>query len=126
MLIIVLIPFTLFKRIHSSLSIKINMHRLTLGGLGLKILLYFDWVGSRKELREHDAKLRKSCEDTGVEYMGLFGSMNQKWNFVWMFDVKSYDHFMEMTSKIPRSLMMTHYITELLIPVRLPVDDPHL
>jgi hypothetical protein len=86
----------------------------------MKILLYFDWVGTRKELKEHDAKMRQSCKDTGVEYTGLFGSMNQKWNFVWMFDAKSFDHFMEMTRKVPRPPQMTHYITELLIPVRLP------
>ncbi len=92
----------------------------------MKILLYFDWVGSRGELREQDSKVRKSCDATGVQYDGLFGSMNQKWNFVWIFDVKSYDHFMEMTAKIPRPLMMTHYVTEILIPVRLPTDEPHM
>jgi hypothetical protein len=86
----------------------------------MKILLYFDWVGTRKELKEHDIKLRQSCKDTGVEYNGLFGSMNQKWNFVWLFDAKSYDHFMEMTQGVPRPLQMTHYITELLIPIKLP------
>jgi hypothetical protein len=86
----------------------------------MKILLYFDWTGTRKELKEHDIKLRQSCKDTGVEYTGLFGSMNQKWNFVWLFDAKSYDHFMEMTQGVPRPPQMTHYITELLIPIKLP------
>jgi hypothetical protein len=86
----------------------------------MKILLYFDWSGTRKELKEHDTKLQQSCKETGVEYNGFFGSMNQKWNFVWLFDAKSFDHFMEMTRKVPRPPQMTHYITELLIPVKLP------
>jgi len=94
--------------------------------IGMKILLYFDWDGSRKELKEHDKKIQSACEETGVEYLGIHGSMNQKWNYLWMFDAKSYDHFMEMASKVNRPLQMTHYITELLIPVRLPVDTPHL
>jgi len=92
----------------------------------MKILLYFDWIGSRKELREHDAKMQKACKATGVEYMGMHGSMNQKWNYVLLFDAKSYDHFMEMAAKVPRPLVMTHYITELLIPVQLPVEEPHI
>ena len=90
----------------------------------MKILLYFDWSGTRKELVEHDKRMKKSCEETGVIYMGIHGSMNLKWNFVWLFDAKSYDHFMEMTTKVPRPLFMTHYITELLIPVKLPDNNP--
>lgn len=92
----------------------------------MKILLYFDWVGSRKELREHDKRMQNASKEVGVEYMGIHGSMNQKWNFCWLFSAKSYDHFMEMTAKVPRPPQMTHYITELLIPVKLPNDEPSL
>ena len=92
----------------------------------MKILLYFDWMGSRKELKEHDNRIQKSCEETGVQYLGIHGSMNQKWNYCWLFDAHSYDHFMEMTTKVPRPLQMNHYITELLIPVMLPDEYPNL
>ncbi|HIH88407.1 TPA: hypothetical protein HA344_04250 [Candidatus Bathyarchaeota archaeon] len=92
----------------------------------MKILLYFDWVGSRKELREHDKRLQNASKEVGVEYMGIHGSMNQKWNFCWIFSARSYDHFMEMTAKVPRPPQMTHYATELLIPVKLPNDEPSL
>ncbi len=85
----------------------------------MKILLYFDWAGSRKELKDHDEKMRGAAEEVGTEYIGLYGSMNEKWNFVWLFEAKSFDHFMEMGRKVPRPPQMTHYITELLIPVRL-------
>ena len=85
----------------------------------MKILLYFDWVGTRKELKEQDKKMQKSCDETGVEYLGLYGSMNEKWNYVWLFEAKSFDHFLEMSSKVPRPIHMTHYITELLIPINL-------
>jgi hypothetical protein len=92
----------------------------------MKILLYFDWVGSRKELKEHDKRVQMSCEEAGVEYMGIYGSMNQKWNYCWLFDARSYDHLLSMTAKVPRPPQMTHYITELLIPVQLPVEQPSL
>jgi len=85
----------------------------------MKILLYFDWIGTRKELKEHDKKMQKSCIETGVEHEGLYGSMNAKWNYVWVFEANSFDHFLEMSSKVPRPVHMTHYITELLIPSRL-------
>ncbi len=51
--------------------------------------------------------------------MGLYGSMNAKWNYVWVFQANSFDHFLEMSRKVPRPVHMTHYITELLIPARL-------
>jgi len=60
----------------------------------MKILLYFDWAGSRKDLREHDKRMQKAAKEVGVEYMGIHGSMNQKWNYCWLFDARSYDHFM--------------------------------
>jgi hypothetical protein len=56
----------------------------------MKILLYFDWAGSRKELREHDKRMCR--HEVGVEYMGIHGSMNQKRNYCWLFDARSYDH----------------------------------
>jgi hypothetical protein len=85
----------------------------------MKILLYFDWMGTRKELKEHDKKMQKSCHDSGVKYDGLFGSMNEKWNYVWIFDAQGYDHFLEMARNVPRPVNMAHYITELLIPINL-------
>jgi hypothetical protein len=96
------------------------------GRTEMKILLYFDWVGSRKELREQDKRMQKAAKEVGVEYMGIHGSMNQKWNYCWLFDARSFDHFSEMTAKVPRPPQMTHYITELLIPVKLPVDEPNM
>ncbi len=85
----------------------------------VKILLYFDWTSSRKELKKHDMKMQKSCEDTGVGYEGLYGSMNAKWNHVWIFEANSFDHFLEMSRKVMRPVHMVHYITELLIPSKL-------
>ncbi len=92
----------------------------------MKILLYFDWTGSRKELKEHDKRTQKACEETGVHYLGIHGNMNQKWNYCWLFDARSFDHFMEMTAKVSRPPQMTHYITEVLIPVTLPDEHPSL
>jgi hypothetical protein len=83
----------------------------------MKILLYFDWSGPRKEAKEHSEKMQVACRETGVEFLGTYGSMNQKWNYCYVFDAKSYDQFMEMARKVPRPNHMTHYITELLIPI---------
>ena len=92
----------------------------------MKVLLYFDWIGSRKQLKDHDDRIQKAAKEVGVEYIGLHGSMNKKWNFCWIFDVRSYDHFMEMTAKVPMPPQMPHYITELLIPVPLPDNEQSL
>jgi len=62
----------------------------------MKVLLYFDWVGSRKELREHDKRMQNAAKEVGVEYMGLYGTMNQKWNYSWLFEARSYAHLMVM------------------------------
>ena len=48
------------------------------GRTALKILLYFDWVGSRKELKEHDERIQEASKEVGVEYMGIHYSMNLK------------------------------------------------
>ena len=81
----------------------------------MKILLYFDWMGSRKEVKDWVAKIIKACEETGIEYLGLYGTMNQKWHYAAMFDANNYDEFLRMARKVPRPKNMTHYITELLI-----------
>lgn len=81
----------------------------------MKVLLYFDWAGSRKDLKEWNEKIIVACEETEVSYDGLFGSMNKKWNHVAMFEANSYDEFLKMASMVPKRPMMTHYITELLL-----------
>jgi len=86
----------------------------------MKVLLYFDWMnGTRKELKAWENKIKVSTEETDVEYMGLYGSMNKKWKYCAMFSAESYDHFLKMTWKVPRPKYMTHYITELLLPSRI-------
>ena len=84
----------------------------------MKILLYFYWMGSRKEVKGWATKIMKACEETGVEYFGLYGTMNQKWHYTAMFDATSYDEFLKMAWKVPRPQYMTHYIHELLIEIR--------
>ena len=85
----------------------------------MKILLYFDWVGTRKEVAEHNNKMQVACNETGVQYLGIYGAMSQKWNYVYLFDARNYDHFMEMSAKVPRPQHMTHDITEILLPIRI-------
>ncbi len=78
------------------------------------ILLYFDWTGSRKELKEWNDRIVESCKNSGVKYNGLYGPHNEKWNFVSMFETESYDKFLEMGRKVIRSPSMPHHIAKIL------------
>jgi len=80
------------------------------------ILLYFDWAGSRAELREYNERIREACEETGIKFLGLHGPMNVKWNWVNIFETEGYDQFLEMARKVRRHPKMTHHVTETLIP----------
>lgn len=79
------------------------------------ILLYFDWCGSRKELKEWVSRITEACKETDVEFTGLYGSMNKKWNHVGVFETDSYDEFLRMGKLVKRPSCMSHYITELLL-----------
>lgn len=85
----------------------------------MMVLLYFDWVGSSKELKAWEAKIKESCEKTGVEYMGLYGSMNEKWNFVSILKAEAYGDFLAMGKKVVRHQKMPHNIAEILLPQNL-------
>jgi hypothetical protein len=82
-------------------------------------LLYFDWNGGKRELAEWNSRIKESSEVEGVKYMGLYGSLNEKWNHVSMFETESFDSFLGMVRKVGRPPQMTHYITEILMPQKL-------
>ena len=79
------------------------------------ILLYFDWAGTKAELKEYCEKIVSACENTEVQLMGLYGPMNVKWNYVGMFETDSYDRFLKMGRQVTRHPKMPHHITEILI-----------
>ena len=83
------------------------------------ILLYFDWVGCSKALKEWETKIKEACAETGVEYKGLYGSMNEKWNYVSIFEAEAYENFLAMGKKVARPRKMPHNITEVLLPQNL-------
>jgi len=82
----------------------------------LIVLLYFDWVGSVTELKELNEKIKTVCDQGGVRYLGLYGPMNQKWNYVWMFDARTYEEFGNAARQVHRHVKMPHHIAEILIP----------
>jgi hypothetical protein len=82
----------------------------------MMILLYFDWVGCSKELKEWETKIKEACVKTGVEYKGLYGSMNEKWNYVGIFETEAYGNFLAMGKNVVRHQKMPHNITEVLLP----------
>jgi hypothetical protein len=85
----------------------------------LIIILYFDWTGSRKDLGEWVDKIKKSCEEEDIEYMGVYGPMNVKWNYAAMFKCDSVDKFRVMARKVPRPSYMPHYINEILFQINI-------
>jgi len=80
------------------------------------VLLYFDWTGSWNELKDFNEKIRESCEQTDVVYKGLFGPMNVKWNFVWIFEAGSYEEFLDMAKHTYRHPKMPYHVAEILMP----------
>jgi hypothetical protein len=88
-------------------------------GPGMLIFLYFDWLGSSKELKEWEIKIREACLNTDVEYKGLYGSLNEKWNYVSIFEAEAYETFITMEKKVVRPQKMSHNIVEVLLPQNL-------
>ena len=80
------------------------------------IFLYFDWLGSSTELKEWEIKITEACVNTDVEYNGLFSSMNEKWNYVSIFETEVYGNFLAMGKKVPRPPLMPHNIVEVFLP----------
>lgn len=80
------------------------------------VLLYFDWTGTTRELKSWEDKIKESCQKTGVEYKGLYGSFSEKWNFVSIFKAETFDNFLEMGKHVVRHPKMPHHIAEVLMP----------
>ena len=80
------------------------------------VLLYFDWTGTTRELKSWEDKIKESCQKTGVEYKGLYGSFSEKWNFVSIFKAETFDNFLEMGKYVVRHPRMPHHIAEVLMP----------
>jgi hypothetical protein len=90
----------------------------------LIILLYFDWNGSTKELKSWENKIKESCQKTDVDYKGLFGSFNEKWNFVSIFKTETFERFLDMGRHVVRHPRMTHHIAEILMPQNFTDESP--
>lgn len=88
------------------------------------VLLYFDWTGTTLELRAWENKIRESSEKTGVDYKGLYGSFNEKWNFVSIFKAETFDNFLEMGRHVVRHPKMPHHTVEILIPQNFSDEAP--
>ena len=88
------------------------------------ILLYFDWTGTTRELKAWTEKINESCQKTGVEHKGLYGSFSEKWNFVCIFKAETFENFLEMGKYVVRHPRMPHHIAEILMPQNFEEDTP--
>ncbi len=85
----------------------------------LIILIYFDWFGNRTEFKEYNEKIKQACEKFGVRYLGLYGPMSVKWNYVSIFEADSFDGFLEMGRQVTPHPKMPHHIAEILLPQKI-------
>ena len=51
--------------------------------------------------------------------MGLYSSMNEKWNYVSIFETEAYGNFLAMGKKVVRPQEMPYNIAEVLLPALL-------
>lgn len=86
------------------------------------IEICFQWETITEGLREHYEIVKKTCEEEdGVEFMGLFGPLNERWNWVYMFKAESFDRLREVSGKWDeryggRPKQATNVIWKILIP----------
>lgn len=64
------------------------------------IQICFQWETVTEGLKEGYEIVKKTCEEEdGVEFMGLFSPYNERWNWVYMFKVDSWERFREADDK---------------------------
>jgi len=86
------------------------------------ILWYFNWrtapgEDKRKGLKEIYEKVKKAFEKTDVKFLGPYGPLNERWNYVWMFEAESFDKYMEVRMKLgPAPKEITNHVHKLLFP----------
>jgi len=83
------------------------------------VLLYFDWFGAAKELKELEEKVKAICAEVdGVDYKGRYAPDSRKFHFVYVFEVVSYDKLLEVLTgpeMPPRDYKkLTHGVFEIL------------
>jgi len=81
----------------------------------LIILICFDWLGNRTELKGYSTRIKQSCKKFNIPFLGSYGSMKAKWDYVSVFESNSFDEFLEMGRKVTRHSKMSHHMVEILL-----------
>ena len=64
------------------------------------VQICFQWETITEGLKEHYEIVKNICEEEdGVEFMGLLSPYSERWNWVYMFMVDSWERFWEVRSK---------------------------
>ena len=64
------------------------------------IQVCFQWKGITEGLKEHYELVKKVCaEKEGVKFMGLYGPLNERWNWVYMYKAESWEKYWEADRK---------------------------
>lgn len=84
--------------------------------MSLFIISYFDWEGSREGLMGWVETMRGQCDKHGVDFMGLYGPSQVKFNWAMVFRADSQDHHAKTWREIPIPAEVTHMVLHYLWP----------
>jgi len=91
-------------------------------GKNMIILWYFNWrtapgEDKSKGLKEFYEKVNKAFEKTDIKFLGPYGPLNERWNYVWVFEAESFDKYAEVWMALgstPKEI--TNHVTTMLFP----------
>ena len=87
-------------------------------------LYYFDWKGTKEELKKYCSRYKKACEKHKVVFKGCYAPPQEKWHYVIVVEAPhlsnvSYDVFNPPFYEVGKSKEMTHGTIRYLVPTEI-------
>lgn len=79
-------------------------------GDGLIVIYYFDWAGTRDSLISWVEEVRAEAERQSIEFLGLFGPGQIKFNWAFIYKVQDQEHFQRARRNIKMPAEVTHAV----------------
>ena len=84
-------------------------------------LFYFDWKGTKEELRDYCTKYKEACDKYNLVFKGCYAPPQEKWHYVIVVEAchlskVSYDVFNPPFFEVGKSKEMTHGMIRYLVP----------
>ena len=74
------------------------------------VCYYFDWAGSREGLTSWVEAVRAEAEQQNIEFLGLFGPSQMKFNWSYIFRVENQEHYQRLWRNLTMPAEVTHAI----------------